>query len=171
MQTDIVAVRTPQSDQVKFLSVRSELDTTTSDSDHTKLDSCRSSPRRAVSPRPLTLPGLSRGLEAAPKRIPPINIPGMPAQSSPPGPPGPPGPAHVRSYASNMVSGLLSQLGRQVGREAGAVDTADEVTDISASIDMEDRRQAGRLGRPSSRSSQRTVESDSLEDTQEGEQK
>ena len=162
MQTDIVAVRTPQSEQVKFLSVRSELDTT-SDSDHTKLDSCRSSPRRPVSPRPLTLPGVSQGVEATPKRIPPINIPGMPAQLSPPGP------AHVRSYASNIVSGLLSDLGREV--TASAVDTADEVTDISASIDMEDRRQAGRPGRPSSRSSQRTVESDSLEDTQEGEQK
>ena len=174
MQTDIVAVRTPQSSECRFLAVRSELDTTGSDSDHTKLDSCRSSPRRAVSPRPLTLPGLSRGLEAAPKRIPPINIPGMPAQSSPPGPPGPPGPAHVRSYASNMVSGLLSQLGRQVGREAGAVDTADEVTDIdiSASTDMEGGRQQGcRGGRPGSRSSQRTVESDSLEENQEAEGK
>ena len=163
MQTDIVAVRTPQSEQVKFLSVRSELDTTTSDSDHTKLDSCRSSPRRPVSPRPLTLPGVSQGVEATPKRIPPINIPGMPAQSSPPGP------AHVRSYASNIVSGLLSDLGREV---TATVDTADEVTDISASIDLEDRREGGRQRRrPSSRSNQRTVESDSLEDQQEGEEK
>ena len=162
MQTDIVAVRTPQTEQCKFLSVRSELDTT-SESDHTKLDSCRSSPRRAVSPRPLTLPGVSQGVEATPKRIPPIHIPGMPGQVSPPGPP------HVRSYASNIVSGLLSDLGREVT----ATDTADEVTDISASIDLEDRRQRRRHspGRPSSRSSQRTVESDSLEDHQEGEEK
>ena len=158
MQTDIVAVRTPQTEQCKFLSVRSELDTT-SESDHTKLDSCRSSPRRAVSPRPLTLPGVSQGVEATPKRIPPINIPGMPGQVSPPGPP------HVRSYASNIVSGLLSDLGREV---TATVDTADEVTDISASIDLEDRRQRRR---PSSRSSQRTVESDSLEDQQEEEEK
>ena len=164
MQTDIVAVRTPQTEQCRFLSVRSELDTT-SESDHTKLDSCRSSPRRAVSPRPLTLPGVSQGVEATPKRIPPIHIPGMPGQVSPPGP------AHVRSYASNIVSGLLSDLGREV--TATAVDTADEVTDISASIDLEDRRQRRRHspGRPSSRSSQRTVESDSLEDHQEGEEK
>ena len=101
-------------------------------------------------------------MEATPKRIPPIHIPGMPGQVSPPGPP------HVRSYASNIVSGLLSDLGREV---TATVDTADEVTDISASIDMEDRRQAERPGRPSSRSSQRTVESDSLEDHQEGEEK
>ena len=161
MQTDIVAVRTPQTEQCKFLSVRSELDTT-SESDHTKLDSCRSSPRRAVSPRPLTLPGVSQGVEATPKRIPPINIPGMPSQASPPGPP------HVRSYDSNIVSGLLSDLGREVT----ATDTADEVTDISASMELEERREAGRAekhspGRPSSRSSGRTVESDSLEDQQE----
>ena len=119
-----MAVRTPQTEQYKFLSVRSDLDT--SDSDHTKLDS---SPRRSVSPRPLTLPGLSHGVHGTPKKIPPISIPGMSRQSSPPGP------SHLRSYAGNMVEGLLSQLGKEV--VSTTVDTADEVTDISVSLDWD----------------------------------
>ena len=137
MQTDIVAVRTPQTEQHKFLTVRSELDT--SDSDHTKLDSCRSSPRRSVSPRPLTLPGVSQGVHGTPKRIPPLNIPGMPRKARQASPPGP---SHVRSYAGNMVEGLLSQLGREV--TTNTIDTADEVTDISLSLDSDVRGKSKR---------------------------
>ena len=47
----------------------------------------------------------------------------------------PPGPRHLRSYAGNMVEGLLSQLGKEV--VSNTVDTADEVTDISVSLDWD----------------------------------
>merc|ERR1719270_1642593 len=65
-QTDIIAVRTPQIEQYKFLNLRkSHTDVDTSDSDHTKLDSCRSSPPRVRSPRPMTLPGVGDTRHAA----------------------------------------------------------------------------------------------------------
>lgn len=140
----------------------------TSDSDHTKLDSCKSSPPRARSPRPRTLPGVSDGVAGTPKKNPPrgSDIPGMPASQVVPSPPGPPA---VRSYASNIVEGLLSQMGKEVSR---GVDTADDVTDISMSFDTDIQGKGLRNNphpnispRPTSRSSQRTVESDSLEDS------
>lgn len=168
-QTDIVAVRTPQTEGYQFLNTRkSQTDVDTSDSDHTKLDSCKSSPPRPKSPRPRTLPGVSDGVTATPKKIPPrgSDIPGMPASQGLPSPPGPPA---VRSYASNIVEGLLSQMGKEVSK---GVDTADDVTDISMSFDtdiqgrgLRNNPQTSTSPRPSSRSSQRTVESDSLEDS------
>ena len=119
----------------KFLNIRkSHTDVDTSDSDHTKLDSCRSSPR-VKSPRPMTLPGVGdTGHVATPKRLPPrgSDIPGMP-ESEPL--PSPPGPKHVRSYASNIVDGLLSQMVPQDTRDSRATDTCDEVTDISMSCE------------------------------------
>ena len=146
-QTDIVAVRTPQIehiDQYKFLNIRkSHTDVDTSDSDLTKLDSCRSSPPRVKSPRPMSLPGVGDTCTSAtPKRLPPrgSDIPGMPEQ------PSPPGPRHVRSYASNIVEGLLSQMSRDhapVSRDSPrntCVDTCDEVTDISMSYDHTDQQ-------------------------------
>ena len=136
-------MRTPQieqCDQHKFLNLRkSHTDVETSDSDHTKLDSCRSSPPRVKSPRPMTLPGVGHTLHnATPKKLPPhgSDIPGMAEQ-----PPSPPGPKHVKNYASNIVDGLLSQMGRDNSRDSRAtgigncVDTCDEVTDISMSYD------------------------------------
>ena len=169
LQTDIIAVRTPQIEHYKFLNVRkSHTDVDTSDSDHTKLDSCKSSPPRPKSPRPRTLPGVSDGITATPKKGPPrgSDIPGMPSSQGVPSPPGPPA---VRSYASNIVDGLLSQMGREVSK---GVDTADDVTDISMSFDTDIHSRGLRNNaptntspRPTSRSSQRTVESDSLEES------
>ena len=63
----------------------------------------------------------------------------MPRQVSPPGP------RHVRSYASNIVEGLLSQMGREVSNSA--IDTADEVTDISVSIDTSEVRDRSKQSR------------------------
>ena len=57
-----------------------------------------------------------------------------------------------------MVSGLLSQV-------SGAQDTHDEVTDISMSLDLSELKINKSPHRSSSRSSQHTLESDSLEDT------
>ena len=162
-----MAVRTPQTEGYQFLNARkSQTDVDTSDSDHTKLDSCKSSPPRPKSPRPRTLPGVSGGIKATPKKIPPkgSDIPGMPASQGVPSPPGPPA---VRSYASNIVDGLLSQMGKEVSK---GVDTADDVTDISMSFDTDIQGRGLRNNphtspRPSSRSSQQTVESDSLEES------
>ena len=151
-QTDIVAVRTPQIEQYKFLNLRkSHTDVETSgasDSDATKLDSCRSSPRlgRARSPRPASLavgdPGSVGGHVATPKKLPPrgSDIPGMPQR---PLEPSPPGPKHVRSYASNIVDNLLH--GVQTTRDSRGGDTCDEVTDISISYEItESRHNSGR---------------------------
>ena len=109
-----MAVRTPQTENYRFLASRhakaatdTAADTSCSDTDHTKLDSCRSSPAR--SPRPRTLP-VGRVADTAAslpaKRQPPrgSDIPGMPDSARLPSPPGP---RHVRSYASNIVEGLL----------------------------------------------------------------
>ena len=74
-------MRTPQTEGYQFLNARkSQTDVDTSDSDHTKLDSCKSSPPRPKSPRPRTLPGVSDGVTGTPKKIPPrgSDIPGMP---------------------------------------------------------------------------------------------
>ena len=134
LQTDIIAVRTPQIEHYKFLNVRkSHTDVDTSDSDHTKLDSCRSSPPRVRSPRPMTLPGV--GDTGQPKKQPPrgSDIPGMPESVRLPSPPGP---RHVRSYASNIVEGLLSTMVTSEARDTRGVDTCDEVTDISMSCEV-----------------------------------
>ena len=162
-------MRTPQTEGYQFLnSWKSQTDIDTSDSDHTKLDSCRSSPPRPKSPRPRTLPGVSNGVTGIPKKIPPrgSDIPGMYASQGLPSPPGPPA---IRSYASNIVEGLLSRMGKEVSR---GVDTADDVTDIFMSFDtdiqgreLRNNPQTNNSPRPTSRSSQRTVESDSLEDS------
>ena len=66
--------------------------------------------------------------------------------------------AVVNSYASSMVSGILSQV-------SAAPDTQDEVTDISMSLDCSELKLKKSPPRSSSRSSQQTVESDSLEET------
>ena len=162
-------MRTPQTEGYQFLNAqKSQTDVDTSDSDHTKLDSCKSSPPRPRSPRPRTLPGVSDGVTGTPKKIPPrgSDIPGMPASQGLPSPPGPPA---LRSYAGNIVEGLLSQMGKEVSR---GVDTADDVTDISMSFDtdiqgrgLRNNPRTNNSHRPTSRSSQRTVESDSLEDS------
>ena len=139
-------MRTPQIEQHKFLSLRkshTDVDTSgASDSDATKLDSCRSSPRvRARSPRPASLavgePGSAGGHVATPKKLPPrgSDIPGMPER---PLEPSPPGPKHVRSYASNIVDSLLH--GMQTTRDSRGRDTYDEVTDISISYEVTESR-------------------------------
>ena len=140
LQTDIIAVRTPQIEHYKFLNVRkSHTDVDTSDSDHTKLDSCRSSPPRVRSPRPMTLPGV--GDTGQPKKQPPrgSDIPGMPESVRLPSPPGP---RHVRSYASNIVEGLLSTMVTSEARDTRGVDTCDEVTDISMSCEVPESKHA-----------------------------
>jgi len=166
-QTDIIAVRTPQIEHYKFLNVRkSHTDVDTSDSDHTKLDSCRSSPPRVRSPRPMTLPGV--GDTGQPKKQPPrgSDIPGMPESVRLPSPPGP---RHVRSYASNIVEGLLSTMVTSEARDTRGVDTCDEVTDISMSCEVPESKHANTTVQSNASSngspgSQKTVESDSLED-------
>ena len=76
MQTDIVAVRTPQTECYQFLRPAGLTDCETSDSEHTKVvqvsrpagRSCHltvlqldsSSPCRARSPRPTSLPGVTQ---------------------------------------------------------------------------------------------------------------
>ena len=122
-QTDIVAVRTPQTEGYPFLTPRlTNTDLDTSDSDHTRQDGAASPankmtitpPSRARSPRPQSLPGLGGdGIGFLAKRGPPpgSSIPGMaPGQEIV----SPPGPVVVRSFARNLVEGLLCETGREV---------------------------------------------------------
>lgn len=104
-----------------------------------------------------------------------------------PAPPSPPGPPALRSFASGLAEGLLSTALTRCKIPLGssflklyhsklfrsAVDTADEVTDISLSASCHPptsprgspRGSPSSTCRPASRSSQRTVESDSLEES------
>ena len=122
-QTDIVAVRTPQTEGYPFLTPRlTQTDLDTSDSDHTRQDGAASPtnkmtitpPSRARSPRPQSLPGLGGdGIGFLAKRGPPpgSSIPGMaPGQEIV----SPPGPVVVKSFARNLVEGLLCETGREV---------------------------------------------------------
>jgi len=173
-QTDIVAVRTPQTEGYPFLTPRlTQTDLDTSDSDHTRQDGAASPtnkmtitpPSRARSPRPQSLPGLGGdGIGFLAKRGPPpgSSIPGMaPGQEIV----SPPGPVVVKSFARNLVEGLLCETGREMSSRGG-VDTMDDVTDISMSFDQSETKMI-RTGSSSPRAasqSSHTLESDSLEE-------
>ena len=119
-QTDIVAVRTPQTEGYPFLTPRlTHTDLDTSDSEHTRQ---HSPPSRARSPRPQSLPGVGEGAGAAPtKRAPPpgSDIPGMEVREERRSPPGP---TMVRSFANNMAEGLICQSEKEVSRFGGKSD-------------------------------------------------
>ena len=86
----------------------------------------------------------------------------------------PAGPPLVRSYAGSLATGLLSAVTQQPGGGAALQeqqqDTADEVrkctvhfTILYCGVQVTDISTCTMSARPSSRCSQRTVESDSLE--------